>query len=649
MAITTGNLTRVSNSLKAFLSLSHLRQNGLQLFREEQRIASGRQLLSAGEDPVSAEQITRLSQSLVSQSQVLSNLRHADNWLSAADSAITEVSDLLIEAARVASEQAGSLQSAEERAAQAVVVDGIIDQLLNVGNRRFQGLFLFAGRDVKTAPLNTTLGRVTWTGDARERQTLVDSAMAGGYSISLADLYGLRQSVTGGYAKYNQVLLTDETRLGELDGALGVGIRAGSIAVTEQGVGTFTVDLSAAETLADVVARFNAEAAAAGTGLTLEINPADKTTLRVSSAAGHGITVEEVAGGMTATDLGLRGSTPAGAAPTRLVGSNLNRRLTATTALSDWQAGGVVLTHGVQISNGSRTAVVSFAGAATVQDVLNRLNNSGTGIRAAINEDGDGIVVENLLSGTPLVIGENGGNDAELLGIRTLDASVSLSRLNGYRGIHPIAGQNDLRITDAGGVTFEVNLDGCRTVGEVMAAIQSAATAAGASLTVGTSTAGAGLRLTGAGGGLISVERVGLSPVAAELGLEGTGTIPGVLEGANVGQFYQTGVFSALYRLRDALLADNSSEITEAGAQINALQTHVAAEAGRVGARARSMRDRLQQTEDAVTATTVLLSELQDVDFTEAVTRFQQAQTALQASLLASSQSLNMSLLDFLR
>ena len=59
--------------------------------------------------------------------------------------------------------------------------------------------------------------------------------------------------------------------------------------------------------------------------------------------------------------------------------------------------------------------------------------------------------------------------------------------------------------------------------------------------------------------------------------------------------------------------------------------------------------DRLTQTEDATTATTALLSELQDVDFTEAVTKFQQAQTALQASLQMASQSLNLSLFDFRR
>ena len=61
------------------------------------------------------------------------------------------------------------------------------------------------------------------------------------------------------------------------------------------------------------------------------------------------------------------------------------------------------------------------------------------------------------------------------------------------------------------------------------------------------------------------------------------------------------------------------------------------------------MRARLEQTENAVVATRSFLSEIEDLDYTEAVTRFQQAQTALQANLLSGSQLLNLSLLDFLR
>jgi flagellar hook-associated protein 3 FlgL len=139
-----------------------------------------------------------------------------------------------------------------------------------------------------------------------------------------------------------------------------------------------------------------------------------------------------------------------------------------------------------------------------------------------------------------------------------------------------------------------------------------------------------------------------LSPVAGELGLNKTGTATD-LEGDNVAAFRQSGVFTALYRLRDALVANDSSEITEAGSDLNDIQKHTSEVAGQIGARAKSMQDRLQQTQDAVAATNILLSNLKDVDYTEAVTKFQQAQTALQASLVSISRLQNLSLLDFLQ
>ncbi len=60
------------------------------------------------------------------------------------------------------------------------------------------------------------------------------------------------------------------------------------------------------------------------------------------------------------------------------------------------------------------------------------------------------------------------------------------------------------------------------------------------------------------------------------------------------------------------------------------------------------MTMRLNLTDDAVTATQKLLSEVKDLDCTEAVTRFQQAQTTLQANLMTGSKLLQMSLMDYL-
>jgi flagellar hook-associated protein 3 FlgL len=88
--------------------------------------------------------------------------------------------------------------------------------------------------------------------------------------------------------------------------------------------------------------------------------------------------------------------------------------------------------------------------------------------------------------------------------------------------------------------------------------------------------------------------------------------------------------------------------ITDAAERLTEFSTDVTRAHGVIGARAQAMRARLDQTESTVNATRSFLSEIEDLDYTEAVRRFQQAQTALQASLLSGSQLLNVSLLNFL-
>jgi flagellar hook-associated protein 3 FlgL len=639
MAIPGGSVSRISNGLQTITLLAQIRQNSLRMFQEQQRLATGQRLVSIADDPIDAEKIARFSKSMEGQEQILRNLRHADGQLAAADTAISDMGDLLIEAARVASEQASNLSSPEERGSQALVIDAIIRQLEVVGNRQFQGLYLFGGRDVFTPPFTDEYGRVSYTGDVGDRHTLADDYATLPFNVIAADLFRLGDPMSGGYAGFT-VQLSADARISELRGATEAGVRLGMIDVTEAGLNiSFQVDFTGAETVGDLIARFNDAAATAGTTLTLGMN---SDCLEIVSGGGNAITVDESGNGTAAGDLGIRGTTTS-----PLIGTPLGRRATVTTAISDLGAG-FSLTSGVVLTNGERTETVSFAGASSLGDVLNILNTTDVGIRASINERGDGIQIENLVAGTPLIIGENGGTDAAALGIRTTYAGTLLSDVSNGRGLHPVPG-NDIRITDANGVSFELDVDGLQTVQNLIDAINSASTSAGSSIVAQVSPDGGGLQLTGAAGpGVITVDKVNLSPGADDLGLFGSGSAT-VLDGTSVFSYRQPGVLSALYRLRDALAADDTSEITEAGSDLNELQKHVANIQGQVGARSAGARSRLEQTEDAVTATTILLSEIKDADLTEAITKFQQAQTALQSTLLSASQTQNLSLLNFLR
>jgi flagellar hook-associated protein 3 FlgL len=107
-------------------------------------------------------------------------------------------------------------------------------------------------------------------------------------------------------------------------------------------------------------------------------------------------------------------------------------------------------------------------------------------------------------------------------------------------------------------------------------------------------------------------------------------------------------VLTALLDLAGALREDDGQGITDAGERVFASISDLIRVQGVVGARAKAMQARQSQTEEAVFTTGKLLSELTDLDYAEAVTRFQQAQAAMQATLIAGSQSLSLSLLDFL-
>jgi flagellin-like hook-associated protein FlgL len=92
-------------------------------------------------------------------------------------------------------------------------------------------------------------------------------------------------------------------------------------------------------------------------------------------------------------------------------------------------------TSGIQITNGGKTYTYDFSDAETMEDILNILNASAAGVLAEINKDGTGINVRSRLSGCDFTIGENGGQTATQLGLRTFTDQTRLEDLNYGLGV----------------------------------------------------------------------------------------------------------------------------------------------------------------------------------------------------------------------
>jgi flagellin-like hook-associated protein FlgL len=642
---------RTTNLMTGDQLLASLQRTNEQLNKAQQEIATGKRVLNPSDDALKLSAILSLRQQLEARTQYERNLQHASGTLNGADQALADVSDILIEARSIALSQIGIGSDATTRDAEAAVVGAQLSALIEIANRQIAGVGLFTGASGGDAEGNSFvsfLGGVKYTGALSDFGTDAGLSEFLPFNINGSEAFNLASGTVGGSVDLDP-FATDAMKLTDVDGALNRGVRLGSIAVNVNGTQT-TIDLSTARTLGDVATRINdaistidpaaGAMAVSGGGFALTAN------------FGHNITITETGSGKTAADLGINVT----ASSTVVNGADLNPKLNALTRLSDLNTS-IDLTSGLKITQGGQTRVADFSGAQTIQDLMNVVEQLDLGVKLEISGDGSKFNVINLVSGIELSIGENGGTTAEDLGIRTFGASTRLSEFNRGEGVKSRQGEDDFEIHLHDGTTFTVNIDGAVTVGDVVAAIRDAATNAG--LTVGPAgdfnvdlaASGNGLVLEDltAGGNDFVVDALGESLAAVDLGIASTAGGGSTIAGEDRATRQVDSIFTFLIDLRDSLLANSDSGISVASDNMSEGIDLLAKTRGEVGIRAQRVEKEQERSEQLGITETSLLTDLEDADLTEVITRFTQLQTQLQATMQAGAQNLRLSLLDFLR
>lgn len=635
MSIVPVNVARVSQHLKSFQMLSTLSARQMDLFKTQTQLSTGLKFLTPSEDPGGAAAVNVLDRQLDRLNQVQKNLQTADSTVLAAETAMNDAMDLMREAQRVTIEAASDTIAADERESLANVIASITDQMISIANRDHLGTYLFSGTRTEEAPFAQVGNGIQFFGDEGRRQTIVDTDLSeDAFTVSGLDFFGAVATPVTGQRDLDPDL-TPDTRIADLRTTDGTAPRLGRIVVSD-GFAQAEIDLSLADSVGDIVDLLNAQMPA---GLTASI---DGDHLRIDGAPG--ITVLEAGGGTTAFDLGIRTTTPAGP----VVGGDLNPRLTLRTELAALNDGaGIDLSNGLTIHNGNLTRTVDFTGAATIEDVLNRINATDIGAQAKINTAGNGIDILNTLSGTDLHVEENGGSAATNLGIRTIAGNVKLADLNLGTGFHPSNG-DDIRITTRDGTVLDFDFSGAQTLQDVIDTFNAGG---GGAITAGFDPNGNGLLITDntAGGGTLRAEAIDAALPLSELGLDVADDGTGRLVGERITPVRVESAFTSLLEIQEALLKDDTQALTVAGERLERVMKHMSGEHGQMAARSKSMEDRLLRVETLKSNSEIMKSDLQDADITELAVNFQQIQTALEANLRTSSTVLNLSLLDFLR
>lgn len=642
--------------------LSALRRTQKGLLEAQNQIATGQEVSRPSDAPAKASAILLLQRALEAREQYLKNLTFSQTILNNVDQALSDASDLVMEARSIGSSQIGIGSTTDTRKNQASVIDGMIRSLLDIANRSSQGVSLFGGSTTLGGgdtgqPIfvfRDDLGGIRYLGSTENLQADLGLDEPLGVNSNGRDAFGaLSVRVLGDRDLDPQ--LTVDTFLEDLNGAQRVGVRLGVLRV-QVNASAVDVDLSGAQTVGDVLTRINAAIAGIDPGAgSLGISG---SAFELTANAGYTITISDVGTGRTAGDLGIAITASGGSQS----GLDVDPRLTSRTRLAalgvsvDWASG-------LKITQGAITKVADFSSATTVQDLMNVIDALDLGLRLQINETGTGLNLVSDLSGPAFSVGEvAGGTTATDLGLRTFNRSTRLSDLNFGLGVSRVSGQDDFAIELHDGTRFSVNIDTAQTVGDVIDLIRSAAEAVlgvgnvgwpgqvGTLFNVGLAPDGNGLYMEDntAGAGDFRVVQLGTSLAATDLGIYRNAQGGSVLAGTDVAKVRVEGVFTHLIALRDALVGDDSRGITLATSALERDVELLAQARADVGVRARRIQQQIERSEQMKLAEQTMLSELRDTDMTAVLVRYSLLQQQLEAGLRMGAQYMQLSLLDFL-
>jgi len=295
----------------------------------------------------------------------------------------------------------------------------------------------------------------------------------------------------------------NDVLLSRLNGGAGVG--RGSIRITDRNGTTSVVDLSAARTIQDVLAAINDASVAAD--VTASLNSAGNgIVIRDQTSGGGNLVIEDV-DGTTAADLHIAVDD----AVSESASGDLNRAFVGrNTRLADLNGGTGVSSGKFRITNTNgvvTTVDLSSGSAVTLGDVIDAINAASAGVTARINDTGDGLLLEDTVSGVGLLKVEDVSG--------TMAADLRVARTAGL-GVGKLDGTSEVSLT----------LDAGKTLQDLVTAINGAGAAVRATiLNDGTTTEPYRLSLSSQwsgsrGGWMVDLGALGLSMTEMARGLD---------------------------------------------------------------------------------------------------------------------------------
>jgi len=128
-----------------------------QLKQINEQIASQKRINKPSDDPIGITQALRLKKVLSQIGQYGKNIQHGQSWLSITDSALQTVNGLIVRGKEIANQMSTGTYNGDQRSNAAQEIKNIIAQLVQLGNTKLTGRYIFSGYQEDTASFTDDL------------------------------------------------------------------------------------------------------------------------------------------------------------------------------------------------------------------------------------------------------------------------------------------------------------------------------------------------------------------------------------------------------------------------------------------------------------------------------------------------------------
>ncbi|MZH02403.1 MAG: flagellar hook-associated protein 3 [Nitrospinae bacterium] len=325
-----------------------------------------------------------------------------------------------------------------------------------------------------------------------------------------------------------------------------------------------------------------------------------------------------------------------------VLANDLNPQLTSSTPLSSLNAGSGITPGSFTIADrAGNSGTVTVTSSDTISTLISKINALGGNVTASINSNGSGLQLtdgSSVISQALTIAEVSGGSAAVELGILgQRDGNISGSDLNpvvtSSTLISDLKGGDGLTLNEIsivnGATSGTVTLSSATTIGDVINLINSSSF----NVTASINSSGNSLIVNSNDSSTVAiVKNVGTDETAENLGL-GSGK----------------NVFTTLFKLRDALNKDDSLAILASLENLDSSLASVNNNRAIVGASLSRVNTSISTHDQDVVNRSQQLSDIEDADVVKSASDLANLEFALQATLGATAQVLQPTLLDFLR